>query len=206
MTPVNRRIAVVLTAALAVALMAGPAHAAKQQIGPRVKVEGTRLPAPDPETFGTADDSAIGATPPTLAGEGFNERPVTIAPSDAPRIVIFLAHWCPHCQAEVPVIVKLAQQGALDGIEIDTISTNASEDYPNYPPSKWLKREKWPFKPVLVDDARARALEAFGGTSFPYLVFVASDGSVTGRWSGELEASSLEEIANRLLAGEPLFD
>lgn len=201
----TRRTAVVLAVTLAIAVGATPAAAAKQQIGPRVEVDGSPLPAPDEDTFGTADDPAIGKTLPTLTGEGFSSQDVTVGPSTQPRIVVFLAHWCPHCQAEVPVIVELAADGRLEGVQVDTIVTSTSEDLPNYPPSKWLKREDWPFKPVLVDDARSRGLIAFGGTNFPYFVFVASDGAVVGRWSGELPAPDVEEIARRLASGESLF-
>lgn len=120
--------------------------------------------------------------------------------------MIFLAHSCPHCQAEVPVIVELAEEGKLDGVVVQAITTNTSEDAANYPPSKWLKREDWPFKPVLLDDPKLRALIAFGAGSFPYMVFVASDGTVAGRWSGELGKADLAEVARRLVAGEPLFE
>ncbi|MEX0663163.1 MAG: TlpA disulfide reductase family protein [Acidimicrobiia bacterium] len=205
MTPATRSLAVFLAAGLALGVWAAPALGAKQEVGPRVKVEGSRLPTPDADTFGTADDPAVGRTPPTLVGEGFNGKSVTVGPSDGPRIVVFLAHWCPHCQDEVPLIVKLAKQGSIEGVEVDTIATGTSEVHPNYPPSKWLKREGWPFKPILADDARSRALEAFGGNSFPYFVFVAADGTVAARYSGEIAAADVKEVVARLVAGRSLF-
>ncbi len=174
----SRLATAVVAAGLVFTTFATPAGAAKQELGPRVKIKGAALPDAD-ETIGSADDPAIGRTPPTLVGEGFNGKPVTVAHTEGtPRMVLFLSHSCPHCQAEVPVLVKLAKQGKLDGLEVDTISTNASESLPNYPPSKWLKRERWPFKPVLADDARLRALLAYGGTAFPYFVFIGADGTV----------------------------
>jgi len=205
MKPLRRPLAALLTAALAVALIAAPA-AAKQQVGPRVKVDGKALPAPDAETFATSDDQAIGRMPPTLVGEGFNEQPVTIAHGDAPRIVILLSHSCPHCQAEVPVIVDLAEEGVFDGIDVQAVTTNTSRDLTNYPPSKWLKREQWPYKPVLADDRQLRSLVALGGTSFPYMLFVAADGTVAGRWSGELGASTWRGVAEALLEGRSLYE
>jgi thiol-disulfide isomerase/thioredoxin len=203
--PVRRPLAALLVAGLAVALAAAPA-AAKQQIGPRVKVEGTALPAPDEETFATSDDRAIGRTPPTLVGEGFKDQAVTIEHGEAPRIVIFLSHSCPHCQAEVPVIVDLADEGVFDGIDIQTVTTNTSRELSNFPPSKWLKREQWPFKPILADDRRLRSLVAMGGTSFPYMVFVDADGTVAGRWSGELGASTWRGVAQALVEGRSLYE
>ncbi len=194
----------VLAAGLVMTAMAAPAGAAKQELSPRVEVDGAKLPPAD-DTIQTADDPAIGQTAPTLVGEGFNGKPLTVEQGDLPRLVIFLAHWCPHCQREVPVLVKLAKQGVLDGIEVQTVATSSGEQYPNYPPSKWLKREKWPFKPVLADDAKGRALDAFGGTGFPYFVFVGSDGNVVVRTSGELSDTAVTELVRRVVAGDPIF-
>ncbi len=164
------------------------------------------LPIPDEATYATADDPANGKTPPTLVGKGFNGQKVTVEHTGVPRMVIFLSHSCPHCQVEVPKIVKLAKNGKLDGIEVDTISTNTSENLPNYPPSRWLKREHWPFKPVLADDEQLRALAAYGGLSFPYFVFVNADSRVAARASGELAPATIAAVVERLVAGEPIFD
>jgi hypothetical protein len=37
------------------------------------------------------------------------------------------------------------------------------------------------------------------------MVFVASDGTVAGRWAGELPEADVIEVARRLVAGESLF-
>ena len=58
----------------------------------------------------------------------------------------FVAHWCPHCQAEVPRIVALAEQGRLpEGVDVAAVSTAVDATAPNYPPSAWLDRVGWPF-------------------------------------------------------------
>lgn len=190
-------VAVVVAGSMAAAPVA--AKGAKQQVGPKVELDGAALPKGG-DDLGTRDDPAIGKTAPTLTGEGFDGEPVTFA-SGAPRIVIFLSHSCPHCQAEVPRIVKLEKRAKLDGVEVQTVTTNTSEDLPNYPPSKWLKREKWPFSPVLADDARLRAFLGFGGETFPYFVFIDAAGTVVARVSGEIEPSALAAAARRLAEG-----
>lgn len=197
---------VLVVVALSVVLGATPvgAKGAKQQIGSKVEVDGAPL-GPGGEDIGTPDDPAVGKAAPTLTGEGFDGKPVTFA-SGAPRIVIFLSHSCPHCMAEVPRIVKLEKRGKLDGVEVQTVTTNTNEDLPNYPPSKWLKREKWPFVPVLADDSRLRAFFAFGGESFPYFVFIDAAGDVVARVTGEVRPSALATAAQRLAEGRPIFD
>ena len=52
-----------------------------------------------------ADDPAIGMVAPEVIGEGFTGNAVTTK-TDSPHMIVFLAHWCPHCQAEVPLLVQ----------------------------------------------------------------------------------------------------
>lgn len=203
--PKLSRLALVVTLALVgAALVVSPALAGgSTEIGTRVKVQGAKLPASD--DIGTPDDPAIGKTVPTLKGRSLTGEKVTFANAGTPRVMIFLSHSCPHCQAEVPVIVDEAEKGTFDGVEVQTVTTNTSEDLPNYPPSKWLRREHWPFEPVLADDAKLRAFFGLGGESFPYFVFVDADGKVVARASGELPAKTIETAVKRLAAGEPIF-
>jgi thiol-disulfide isomerase/thioredoxin len=201
-----RRALTALVAASALSLVAAvPAHAAglDDERSPRVRVtDGPLLPS---DNLGTAKDEEIGEVAPTLRGLSLTGKSITLGNDGKPRIVVFLSHSCPHCQAEVPEIVKLAKHGKLDGVEVDTVATNTSKSLPNWPPSKWLKREHWPFRPVLADDGRLRAFLGYGGQAFPYFVFVGADGNVVARASGELPRSTLAQAAKKLAAGEPFF-
>jgi len=180
-------IAAAVVAALAVAAVAASAFGGKDAIAPDeaqrgpVTVTGEALP-----TFGADPDPAIGLEAPALTGQSFDGLPVSITPDDGPMAIWFVAHWCPHCQAEVPRIVELAEQGLLpNGVDIAAVSTAVDETGPNYPPSAWLDREAWPF-PVMADDADGTAAAAYGLQGFPFLVLVDADGTVTLRTSGEL--------------------
>jgi cytochrome c biogenesis protein CcmG/thiol:disulfide interchange protein DsbE len=164
-----------------------------------VSVQGAKLP---PFT-GAGTDPAVGDTIPTLTGEGFAGTPVTIGPTVKPRVVLFVAHWCPHCQAEVPRIVKLAKKKAFKGIAVSTVATGTNPGYPNYPPSAWLRREHWPF-PVMVDSQLQTAAVAYGLPSYPYFVFVDAQGKVAGRTSGEIAPSDLKKVLTALAAGKSL--
>ncbi len=186
-------------------LLATPvmAKGAKIEIGPKVKVQGTELPTSD--EVGSAADPAIGQTMPTLVGKGFDAKKVTIGGPGAPRVVVFLSHSCPHCQIEVPRIVELADEGVFDDIEVETVTTNTSKRLPNYPPSKWLAREQWPFPTVLLDDAKLRAFFGSGGQAFPYFVMLDAEGVVVARAEGELSKASIRDAVAKLEAGEPIF-
>jgi len=148
-----------------------------------------------------AEDPAVGETPPTLAGQSFDGTPITIDPSDGrAKVVIFVAHWCPHCQAEVPLLQEWIDEGNLpDNVDIYTVSTAVRADQANYPPSDWLASEGWT-PPVLLDDPDQNAAAAYALPGFPYFVMVDSDGKVTQRASGEVPMDQFGELVDQLSA------
>ena len=154
-------LAVVVVIAIIVAVVVSggsddSASATRFETAP-VQVKGTPLPDFDAEV---SPDPAIGETIPTLDGKSVDDGgAVTIGPDGGggePQMIVFLAHWCPHCRAEVPRLVELADDGVFDGVEVSAVATSTMEDAPNYPPSAWLKREDWPF-PVLADSPTGTA-------------------------------------------------
>lgn len=167
------------------------------EIGKQVTVEGAALP----EYTSPTGDPAIGDAAPKLIGNNFAGRPLTVGgASGEPQIVVFVAHWCPHCQREVPIIVRLAERGTFEGVELSAVATGTSAEAPNYPPSSWLERVGWE-APVLVDTADQTAAKAYGLSSYPYLVFIDPDGTVVGRWAGEMGESDLEAVVEAFKAG-----
>jgi thiol-disulfide isomerase/thioredoxin len=140
----------------------------------------------------TAGDDAIGLQAPVITGEDFNGEAVTIGQPGNPTAVAFLAHWCSHCQAEVPrVQAWLDGGGGVDGVDILSVSTAVNSARGNYPPSEWLDREGWE-APVLLDDSNNLAHLSYGGGGFPYWVFLNADGTVAARSAGELDIATLE--------------
>jgi len=148
-----------------------------------------------------ATDAAVGVTIPTLEGKTFDDSPITIGPTGKPEVILFVAHWCPHCQAEVPRIVDLSNQGALSGITIHTVATGTNANADNYPPSSWLKGVGWPF-PVMVDSTKSTAARAYGLPAYPYFVFVDAAGKVVGRATGEIAPADLTKAFAALAAGK----
>jgi cytochrome c biogenesis protein CcmG, thiol:disulfide interchange protein DsbE len=165
-----------------------------QQIQP-VDVSGTPLPQ-----FGgdTANDSAVGTTIPTVTGKSFDGTPVTIQPTGTPQMLMFVAHWCPHCQREVPLVSDWLKNGGLPaGVQLTTVATGTSADAPNYPPSAWLQKNNWP-SPIMADSANSDAAKAFGLPSYPYFVWVDGQGKVVARASGELTTDQIESVVKQL--------
>ena len=166
------------------------AGAASIEMG-TVRVEGAAL-APMPD--GDLPDPAIGTAAPSVFGQGFDGSARQIEPGSGPTVVMFVAHWCPHCQREVPKIVEWSQDSALAGVNLRAVSTGVVAERPNYPPSEWLAREKFTV-PTLADDEATTAANAYGLTSFPYFVALDAKGKVVKRASGELSQAQFDELA-----------
>lgn len=161
-----------------------------------VLVEGKSLPA---FTTGQADQ-AVGMTAPILTGKGFTGNTIVTSPG-TPTLLVFLAHWCPHCQREVPLLVQWKRDGQVpDGLDVIAITTSSDPASPNFPPSEWLAREEFPaLWPVMTDSGEKTAANAMGVSGFPFFVLVDAQGKVALRLSGEIEMAALTEQINKAL-------
>ena len=168
-----------------------------------VKVVGESLPE-YPQVAGVVapaeDDPAVGMTAPTLEGQSFDGTPVDITPGDGtPKLVMFVAHWCPHCQKELPLVQEWIDAGLVpDGVELFAVSTGVAADRPNYPPSEWIAAEGWEPQ-VLLDNPDQAAALAYGLGGYPFFVLIDGDGKVVQRGSGEIPEQEfvrlLEQVA-----------
>jgi cytochrome c biogenesis protein CcmG/thiol:disulfide interchange protein DsbE len=156
-----------------------------------VTVEGEPLPF---YTDPSAQDLAVGMTAPTVTGSDWEGNESTIAPDGRPKILIFLAHWCPHCQNEVPVVQDWVESGGL-GDDVDmyglTVATNRLRE--NWPPQDWLEEEGWTV-PTIMDDAENSATIAYGQAGTPFYIVMDGDNTVLGRLSGEVGVAGLETM------------
>jgi thiol-disulfide isomerase/thioredoxin len=158
-----------------------------------VTVTGDVLPAFDESAN---PDPAVGMLAPVLSGKGFTGNVVTTASSGTPTLLVFLAHWCPHCQREVPLLVEWEKSGKMPAnIDVLAVATGTDSANPNYPPSEWLARENFPATwPVMADSADKIGGNAFGLAGYPYFVLVGGDGKVLVRMSGEVPMDELTAI------------
>jgi thiol-disulfide isomerase/thioredoxin len=174
----------------------GELAAGDQAFGP---VTATGAPLPElPE--GVDEDPAVGQAAPKLEGESPTGDAVTIDPADGPMVVIFLAHWCPHCQAEVPRIVELADgTDEIEGVPFVAVLTGSSPEADNFPPGAWLADEDWP-APAMVDTERENEAElsvaysTYGAGGFPYMVAIDGEGNVAARATGEQGEDRLRQF------------
>jgi thiol-disulfide isomerase/thioredoxin len=146
----------------------------------------------------SAPDGAVGAQAPTITGTSIDGEPMTIEPGDGtPKAIAFLAHWCPHCQREVPTVVDWLEAGELpEGVELFGVATGIDRNRPNYPPHDWFEREEWDVPTVVDGDQTAN--RAYGLSSYPYWVLVDGEGKVVQRWAGETTPEQLTERIGKL--------
>ena len=149
----------------------------------------------------TGADLSVGASAPELIGSGFDGTSISVTPGDGtPYMLVFLAHWCPHCNAEVPRLVEWNASGMVpDGLRVIGVSTAVAADRPNYPPSKWIVDKEWPFE-VMADSTEMDAAGAYGVDGFPFFVVVGADGKVKVRASGEQEIEVIDRLVRDALA------
>ncbi len=148
----------------------------------------------------TGDDGAVGQPAPRAEGVEFGGNPVTLLNAGKPTMLVFAAHWCPHCQREIPLIVQWMADGGTKGLDVTLVATATDRNRPNYPPSDWLARERWSSR-VLLDDRDGTLAQAYGLDGYPFIVFVDAQGKVTRRASGEIPIDTLQTWATEAGAG-----
>ncbi|NQV06398.1 TlpA family protein disulfide reductase [bacterium] len=146
----------------------------------------------------SATDSTVGSPTPEASGADWNGQLATITHDGRAKMVMFLAHWCSFCQAEVPVVQDWYENTTLPpDVDVVSVGTYIDEFRDNYPTSEWLESEGWTI-PLILDDQSSSVGSAFGLDGTPYWVFIDTDGNVSTRLTGNLTAESLDAIAASL--------
>ena len=162
-----------------------------------VTVDGTALPVPPPVRCGSCRRAdAADASRLLIRRLAHRHHPR----GGRAKMVVFLAHWCPHCNNEIPVLQSWAAAGGVPpDLDIIGVSTAVSAQRENYPPSEWLQAKQWTW-PVLADSAASDAAAAYGVAGFPTFAIVGADGQVKVRSSGELSVEQLDALVNQAVA------
>jgi LPXTG-motif cell wall-anchored protein len=147
-----------------------------------------------PQLPDSGTDPAIGMAVPEVHGQSFDGTPVNILHDGKAKLLMFVAHWCPHCQREVPLVVSHLKENPLpDGVQLVAIATSTNSSLPNYPPSAWLEEVQWPGE-TMADTPKYDVANAYGLTAFPYFVAVDASGKVVARTTGEITMDQFDQI------------
>ncbi len=164
----------------------------------QVEVSGDPLPIFNAQA---QSDVATGLTAPSAVGADWNDVEVTIEPDGTSKIIIFLAHWCPHCQAEVPLVQQWIDDGNLpDDVEMIGVATSTDQLRPNWPPQEWLIDEGWTV-PTMLDDQLGTVAVNYGMSGTPFYVVLDGENNVIRRVSGEIGIAGLNQLVLEAQAG-----
>jgi cytochrome c biogenesis protein CcmG, thiol:disulfide interchange protein DsbE len=144
-------------------------------------------------------DPGVGKVIPETTGQSFDGSPVAIRNDGRAKLILFVAHWCPHCQKEIPLLGDwLGSHQLPSGVDLYTVSTSVDSKRPNYPPAAWLEKEGWTAK-TLADSADGMAADAYGLSAFPYFIAVDGSGKVVARTTGEITTDDFVVLAMKAL-------
>ncbi|HLF61649.1 MAG TPA: TlpA disulfide reductase family protein [Acidimicrobiia bacterium] len=160
-----------------------------------ITMEGDPLPLfADP-----LNDAAVGLTAAAVSGSDWKGNQYSITADGRPKLLVLLAHWCPHCQNEVPVIQQWINDGGLpEGVDMYSLTVFTDQLRPNWPPQDWLEAEGWTL-PVIMDDEIGTAAAAYGMASTPMYVVLDGDNKVVQRIAGEIGVDGLNALSQLAL-------
>jgi len=159
-----------------------------------VTVSGTALPVLQQGV----EDTALGQAVPEISGEDFEGNAQAITANGSGKLIVALAHWCPYCNQELPVLRDWYATTDLPAdVEVILLNVFTDPTRDNYPPSTWLAEAAWS-GPLIVDDVSGSLASALGIASVPYNLLVTPEGTVAGRITGGLTVEQLDSAVDYL--------
>jgi thiol-disulfide isomerase/thioredoxin len=107
----------------------------------------------------------------------------------SPSVLTIWAPWCPHCQAELPVLS--ATVAKYPNVRLVSVATSIGQ-HPGPSPDEYLADHGLTF-PVAIDDESGTLARALGVQAFPTIYLVRSDGTVAYAAEGEVAPETLQQ-------------
>lgn len=166
-----------------------------------VIVDGDPIPVPYPEDA-TTPDPAVGLPAPVITALDYEDVPVTIGGSDRAKVLVFLAHWCPVCNQELPTLRSIIDaDGVPDEVDLVLVTTGLDPGRPNWPPRTWLDDAGLGAVTTVRDDADDAMMRAFGLRAYPAWAVVGADGTLLARRQGLLPAVGIAQLLDTAAQG-----
>jgi cytochrome c biogenesis protein CcmG/thiol:disulfide interchange protein DsbE len=152
-----------------------------------------------PRLFAAPEGQLIGKPAPTFAlpivANGTSANPMlSLSELQGSAVVLdFWATWCGPCQAEAPLMNKLAQQFHEKGLVVVGVDTSE----PDGQAKAWAHAHGLLYP--IVYDTNNETAERYGVTNMPTLIVISRSGKVTAVREGLTNGSELETLVKGVL-------
>jgi hypothetical protein len=162
-----------------------------------VTVVGDYLPV-----YGSAGtDTAVGMAMPEISGQDAAGNEVAITNDGKAKVIVAIAHWCPVCAEEIPVVRDWFAATTLPAnVEMYSLAIFTDPTRANFPPGAFLAGQQWNL-PLILDDTAGTAASALGAHAVPFWILVWEDGTVLARGAGAPTTADLDRIVATVAAG-----
>jgi len=165
-----------------------------EDVAAPVAVEGTPISIPYPEEQ-SAPDPAVGLPSPVVTASTYDDVEVTLGAPGQAQVLVFLAHWCPVCEQELPTLRDVvAADGVPDDVELVLVTTGLDPGRPNWPPQRWLDDAGLSGVTTVRDDIGDPLMRAFGLRAYPAWAVIDAEGTLIARRQGLLPAVGVAQL------------
>jgi cytochrome c biogenesis protein CcmG, thiol:disulfide interchange protein DsbE len=155
-----------------------------------VDVQGQSLPPYDE----SSDPTAGVVASPVITARTLDDREVVLGAPGQAQVLVFLAHWCPVCDQELPVLRNVIDSGGVpEDVEIIAVLTGLDPGRPNWPPDVWLRNAGVDVVAVR-DDVGDPLMRTFGLRAYPAWAVIDADGTVQARRQGLLTSVAITQL------------
>ena len=111
----------------------------------------------------------------------------------------FWATWCPPCVADLPLLSRLHERYAADGLTVVSVSIDEGDAARKV--ARMVRKRK-ATHPIYLDSGDSPAWAAYRVRAVPTQFLVDAEGQVVAQWSGKIDLEVVEaEIVRRLESG-----
>ena len=141
---------------------------------------------------GGVTPAAQGQPAPDFTFPNTENQPYTLSAQKGKVVLIeFMAPWCPHCQADVPIFNELQAKYKDKGVEVIGVSAS-SRGIDNESPiamDDLIKfRDQFQAEVPLLFDPELKAANAYGVEYYPTVYIIDKSGNIFGKYLAEENA------------------
>jgi thiol-disulfide isomerase/thioredoxin len=157
-----------------------------------VAVEGIPVAVAYPES---GPDPAVGLPSPVITALTYDDEEIVIGAPGRAQVLVFLAHWCPVCDQELPTLRDIVSaDGVPDEVDLVFVTTGLDPGRPNWPPKRWLDDAGLASVTTVRDDVGDPLMRAYGLRAYPAWAVIDAEGTLVARRQGLLPAVGVAQL------------